>query len=505
MNLKTVFLLCFSFVIISCESEFLERTPEDDTIAVSDLEQTALINPGILDATLKGAYTILYNPGTGGIGGHNDYGPKGHDVLGDIVSSDMALSKNTYSRYRTAAQLILTTDYTQNNGNYQMWRSYYRLIRACNLIITALGGNDVAITDNNRHAMGQVKALRGFAYFYLAQYYIPEYTDDSKVLPIYIDSELSDNLPQSTTKEVYDLIIDDLTQASSLLETFTRNNKFEMSSDVAKSLLAYTYAARGKSGDNLLAKNLAEEVISSGYPLTTKDQVVGGFNDATTPSWIWGVDVISDFGLALASWWGQMDIYSYSYQFFGDTKSIDSDLFNAIRPNDIRKTQFLDDPAANNLSSGYRLSPFKKFYDPARTLRGTSVVTTSDYVFLRVDEMYLLSAEMSARIGGMEVDARNRLKDVLSLRFDDAADYAYVDALSGTALQNEIYLQTRIEFWGEGKSYLAMKRNKATVTRGANSNHLFLKGGSWQYNSDEMTFKIPQSEIQNNIFINEQN
>jgi hypothetical protein len=43
---------------------------------------------------------------------------------------------------------------------------------------------------------------------------------------------------------------------------------------------------------------------------------------------------------------------------------------------------------------------------------------------------------------------------------------------NGNYIAKEIYLQTRIEFWGEGKSYLAMKRNKATTTRG--SNHLFL-------------------------------
>lgn len=504
INLKVIFLLCLSIIIIGCESDFLDRTPEDDTISVTDLEETAIISPKILDATLKGAYTILYTPGTGGIGGHNDFGQKVHDIYSDIISGDVALSKNTYSRFLQAAQNIITTDYTQNRGNYQIWRTNYRLIRACNLIITALGGNDVAITDDNRYTMGQVKALRGYAYFYLAQYYIPEYSDESTVLPIYIDSEVASNQAQSTTKEVYELIIDDLSTAANLLETFNRTEKFEMNADVAKSLLAYAYAARGKSGDNLMAKNLAEEVISSGYPLTTKAQVVGGFNDVNTPSWIWGVDIITDFNKHLHSWWGQMDIYSYSYQYFGDTKSIDSELYEAISPNDIRKIQFLDDPAAENLPSGYLLSPYKKFYDPARTLRGTSVVTQSDYVFLRVDEMYLLSAEMSAK-EGMDLDARNRLKDVLELRFDNASNYAYVDGLSGAALEEEIYLQTRIEFWGEGKSYLAMKRNKATVTRGIDSNHLFLKGQSFEYNSDEMTFKIPQSEIQNNVLINEQN
>jgi hypothetical protein len=118
---------------------------------------------------------------------------------------------------------------------------------------------------------------------------------------------------------------------------------------------------------------------------------------------------------------------------------------------------------------------------------------------MRSDEMYLLSAEMNAK-EGQDGPARNRLKEILALRFTNAADYAYVDALSGQALQDEIYLQTRIELWGEGKSYLAMKRNKATITRGAN--HVFHAGASFPHNADELTLEIPQSEIQNNPFIN---
>ena len=106
---------------------------------------------------------------------------------------------------------------------------------------------------------------------------------------------------------------------------------------------------------------------------------------------------------------------------------------------------------------------------------------------------------MSAK-EGMEADAKTRLKDLLELRFDAPDDYAYVDALSGQSLVDEVALQTRIELWGEGKSYFAMKRNKATVTRG--SNHLFLTGQSFMYNADELTFEIPQSEIQNNLNIN---
>jgi hypothetical protein len=62
------------------------------------------------------------------------------------------------------------------------------------------------------------------------------------------------------------------------------------------------------------------------------------------------------------------------------------------------------------------------------------------------------------------------------------------------------FTQTRMNFLGEGKSYLAMKRNKATTTR--SSNHLFFCWRWLQYNDAKLTFEIPQNEVLNNPFIN---
>jgi hypothetical protein len=65
---------------------------------------------------------------------------------------------------------------------------------------------------------------------------------------------------------------------------------------------------------------------------------------------------------------------------------------------------------------------------------------------------------------------------------------------------DEIILQTRIELFAEGKSYLLKKRNKLTVKVG--SNHLTYPGEEIPYDDDRLTFENPQSEIQNNPFIN---
>ena len=119
---------------------------------------------------------------------------------------------------------------------------------------------------------------------------------------------------------------------------------------------------------------------------------------------------------------------------------------------------------------------------------------------MRADEFHLLSAECAARLGN-DADAKATMINLLDNRIPDAS--AVVNPLSGSDLQDFIYLQTRIELWGEGKSYYAMKRNQATVTRG--TNHVFRAGESFVYDSDEMSFQIPQSEINNNPSITDQN
>jgi bacillopeptidase F (M6 metalloprotease family) len=121
---------------------------------------------------------------------------------------------------------------------------------------------------------------------------------------------------------------------------------------------------------------------------------------------------------------------------------------------------------------------------------------------MRVAEMYLLSAEMSA-VEGDDAAAKSRLKEVLAKRFSNSTDYAYVDALSGQALVDEVVLNTKIEFLAEGKSYLLMKRRKLSNTRGGN--HLNRVGETISYDDPIMSFEIHQREITDNPLITKGN
>ena len=489
-------LVAASLISIGCSEDFLDPVRNTNVITSEDIAANVDNNPALLGGSLNGIGSLLIEPA--GITGtrHYDFGQKGIDIWLDMLSGDMALSANTYGWYRDTANLVSTVDFSREENSI-IWRYYYKVIALSNNVINSAGGNDVVPANADvRHIMGQAKAYRAYAYYYLAQIFQRAYDPAQPILP-YTDGETI-SYAKVPASQIYDLIERDLIDAMALLDDFNPSSKQQINKYIAQGLLAYAYAAQGNYVD---AKIQSDEIINSGvYPMTTAGQLAfpgsgSGFNDVSTPSWMWGYDITIDMGHNLISWWGQMDLFTYSYQAAGDRKTIDAGLFSAIPANDIRRTQFAT-------SGGAIRMPVNKFFAPGRVVEGQRDVVT-DLVFMRVDEFYLLSAEAAAKSGD-ETSAKNRLKELLTIRLGSAANAdAFVDPLTGSNLINTIYNQTRIEFWGEGKAYLAMKRNQATVTRG--SNHVFRAGQSFLYNSDELSYQIPQLELDNNAEITDQN
>ena len=149
----------------SCSDDFLEKEPSE-FLTSAQLAEAASRNPDVIAGTMTGIYSLMVQTGTGGTGGHDDYGQKGYDVFGDMLSGDMALSVSTYGWYRASiTEMQCTQDFTYQD-NYQVWRYYYRIIRSANTVIDALGGNDaVPELAENKHILGQAKAIRAHSFW----------------------------------------------------------------------------------------------------------------------------------------------------------------------------------------------------------------------------------------------------------------------------------------------------------------------------------------------------
>ena len=496
---KTIKLTVFSLglLLVGCKDEFLETFPTQQISAETIAEASAL-NPGLQSATVAGIYATMYSPGAGGTSNHEDFGQKSTDIKTDILSGDMALARKAYSRWASMSELQTTVDFTLDH-NYREWRYFYKIIFAANNVIDALGGTDSEPESADARAfMGQALAARGYAYLYLSQLFVNDPSDRAQdALPIYTNAQ-TPNVAKSSLGDVYDLMISDLERSVTYLDGFSRGDKSQIDQWVARGILAYAYGAAGNFAGMASA---AEAVVNGGpFSLMTPSQVVyngdpnqGGFNDLSAMTGaMWGVDLTADQGIGLISFWGQMDIFSYSYQWAGNIKAMDESLYAQIPSNDIRAGQF------GNYIVDY--VPFNKFYHSGRTTGGQRQVT-ADLLYMRVAEMYLLAAEGHAESGN-DAQARTMLKTLVAQRLTDS-NTAYIDALSGAALQDEIKLQSRIELWGEGKSYLRMKRQRESISRG--NNWLDFPGTSYQYNDEKLTFEIPEAELRDNPLINDQN
>ena len=117
-----------------------------------------------------------------------------------------------------------------------------------------------------------------------------------------------------------------------------------------------------------------------------------------------------------------------------------------------------------------------------------------DILWYRGAEAYFVAAE-AYYLNKEEANAKKALNAIMASRIP-----GYDCKLSGEALYEEICLQKRIEFWGEGKRFFDVKRRNELVDRTA-SNHMpanIIINQNYKGQDDLMIWQIPQKEMDNN-------
>ena len=452
-------------------SDFLETVP-----ATSVSDQSVFTSVAGAQAALNGCYFQMRAYSGGGANRQDDWGIPSIMMVSDVSADDMIVWGGWY---------CYTYNYWgETRGDIfrasALWTFHYRLINNVNSIIAYIDGIPGDQTAKN-HIKGQALAMRGWAYFSLARIFQHTYAiaKDMPGVPIYTEptTDQTEGKGRGTLEQTYKQVVDDLTEAETLLEGFNRGTlKNNMDQAVVQGILSDVYLTMTDWSN---AEKYAKKVMAK-YPLTTNEYYLAGFSDINTPSWIWGMEQSEEQNMSdyspYAMWYIGSDYRTsggcWSFKCFFLAKSF-VDKFHA---NDVRASQF-----------GWEWDCIHYTYK----FRDTDDCRGS-IVFMRTESMLLNAAEALCRQGeSKEAEAKELLWRLQDMRQTPRS------TSSGNELLEEIWLERRKELYGEGYGLFDLNRTQKPLLRG--SNH-YLGGGDLQLpaRSWRFIYQIPRGELLNN-------
>lgn len=476
---KYLFLSCvFSLVLVSCSGELdLENKEYVSREAIEDLAQTSpeallVVTNGVND----GSNAFLRSFSTYGGGAHSDFGLKAFDMGLDLMSNDVVqVRSHWFSEYYN----YLGREQQNVRSTATIWNFYYKVIRDANLIIelTPADTEDPGL----RYTLGKALALRGFSYFNL----IRLYANGEVGIPLYTETEF---IPaRAATSQVVAQIGDDLERGFAALEGYSRSDATQIDQTVVAGLLARYYLEYGDYSQAIANAEIAQ----SGGPIMSMTQIFDGFDEISNPSWLWGADITPETSSTYASFFSQFANANPGYAgLLGVYKNVDRRLFDKIEDTDARKEWFISEKNTGEFPALPKYANVKFIDD---------TFFEGDYVYMRVEEFYLVEAEARA-LSGDDEGAAQALFELVSQR-----DSAYtLSTKTGADLLEEIRTQRRIELWGEGFAFYDMKRWDKGLNRiYEGSNHAAFGLFDFPADSNKFIFQIPISEINANDAINE--
>lgn len=165
------------------------------------------------------------------------------------------MTANPGSNKQAVAELDGFSSKSNNKGVKDAWSKNYAVIKAANLLITRASKAPIAKTDLDI-ALGQAHYWRAYSYFYLVRIF--------GELPLITSPDLQENVTLSNIGDIYNLILEDL--------------------KAAESMVAEKYSAEPQSlsgVDNYLTKNAVKATLAAvymamaGYPLNKGSEYYG--------------------------------------------------------------------------------------------------------------------------------------------------------------------------------------------------------------------------------------
>lgn len=426
------------------------------------------------------------------------------EALAGVYSS---MSKSSmYGGRLTMEYVDVLAQYYNSNSTYEYWEDYdyensgcrsiisgmwnnlYSCISQANCILEWADKNAGVLSESDRNQIrGEALALRAFLHFDLYRLFAPDVKWAQNAEGIPYNKEFGVSLPPIySTKEVVQLVINDLLEAEKCLQNDPIQNvvpymirtstsagdvvdkaaKDEMDKYVArmnlysvKAMLARAYQARG---EYVAAVSKAKEVIDSGkfrlLEATSIDQSENMVDLLFSDEHIFSLR--------------NKELSTYTKSIFKETSG---------------GTTALRMEGSYNLYDGnqddFRYSKWYVDFDFIKYVPDSNSIFTTKVPLIKLSEMYLLIAECTY---DTDPDEARRYVNMLRRHRirgnqEGAGDWMYLS-------REDIFKEMRREYIGEGQMWFAHKRNRLNLSGGLT--------GTIEASDDIFVFPLPDAEIE---------
>jgi tetratricopeptide (TPR) repeat protein len=435
-----------------------------------DIDPTSSVDAGKaskdVELVLLGAYALMGSGQAQGFTADVDalYGANLIMIPDLLVAEDYLTWTGSFTQYR---DIVFRNMINTNNAAAETWRRAYQ---CANLVLANLSNADA---DMRTQFEGEARFIRGVIFFELvrlyAQQWVPGAANNQPGIPLPLQPTVTISgdvsIPRSSVAQVYAQVLDDLNFAK---ENLPEENGFRANTFTASGFLARIYLQQSDFSQALEESN---RVITEGpYQLASSVEAI--YNTGASPS----SESIFETQQTDQNNAGQNN--GSLYGFYGCGGSPAGNGRGDINPDSTFYTQY----------EAFDERRTKLFYEGSCTKSGK--LTTgkwkdpySNYLVMRLTEMYLIRAECNFRLG--TTTGATPLEDINLIRTRAKATPLPTFSLAA------ILQERRLELAFEGFGIHDVRRTQGTI-------------GGLAWNSPKLVLPIPLRELNVNTAL-EQN
>ncbi|WP_255373725.1 RagB/SusD family nutrient uptake outer membrane protein [[Flexibacter] sp. ATCC 35103] len=441
---KLLYLAGFLLLLISCDS-FVE----------TDLPKSQLNNEAVFEdyATATAALTDIYSKirDNGMLNGNGI--PVQLGSYTDETDSFQSPSSPSEAFYQN--RLLPSSPTIQD-----WWNVAYNQIYAANSLIEGVQNSKNLSEQNKKQLQGEALFIRALIHFYLVNLFGD--------IPYVVETDYRNNskIPRTSTQNIYNNLIADLQNASSMLpETYSPAQRVRPNKFTARALLARVYLYNNQFTE---AANEASAVLNQTglFSLEPDLDQVFLINSRET---IWQLQSANA---------GENTVEGSIFIFVSGPPvlALTENFVNSFSDTDLRKSNWINS-VTDDSTIWYHAFKYKE--------RSNTPASVEYSVQFRLAEQYLIRAEARAHLGNLG-GAREDLNKIR-----ERAGLGQTTAQSQTEILNAILQERRWELFSEpGHRFFDLKRF------GQLDNILSAVKPGW--NSEDRIFPIPQNELNAN-------